>query len=354
MKDNPIHQALLDDALERMRALYRHPQDRPNARKSCYDGQPENTAIAFKVHYEYIDNTFGWDNRNDRDRKYGCPGRPDWYLNELNDSLYKDTTVPRGVHVFFTENARYAEAVQDTDRLLGWKAGHPCSQFPSRRKWVRQKVHYRDMASFVRDLARLPHDSTHRYWKPSLYFDHRGPKNDFNNTYNWIRDELGRGLAHEIGHSLNLHHRNSCKHHLMNSGRPGDYLMHQDIAEVHRALQTTSVRQYIASPAYHDGAPLMLQQSYRIHTAWRPIRDLVIAEGVTVKIDAPLEMPPGSTITVQPGGKLVVTEKGAIISAYDQPWAGIKRPRRHVFFGTRGEVKIHPEATVNTHISASR
>lgn len=337
---NPTQQQLLRHAVGQMQAIYGQPTDRPSDQKSCYDSLPATTGVQFRVHWLYLDSTEAWDNRNDPEQRYSCPGRSNWYLNGLNDALYQDPETPRGIQIFLTENGRYARAVEDTNAFLDWKAAHPCSQYPQPSGWRRQKIHYRDLATFLKDLEKLPRDTSHPNWTPELYFDPQGPPHDYNNAYLWLRYSFGKGLAHEVGHSLNLRHRNHCPNHLMNSGKPGDYLMEADVATIHRALQTMSLRQYISEPVYRAGHPLVLEKDLLVAHAWRPYQSLVIPEGVTLRVTGQLEMPPGSHITIQPGGKLELSSKGRIMSAYEQPWSGVRRPRRFGWMGPRGTLKV--------------
>jgi hypothetical protein len=339
-RDDSVEQRLLAQARAWFSRIYRAPTHRPHERPRCYDGPVEDTYIRFAVHEVYLKDDDWYNNRNEKDQRYGCPGRPGWYLNELSDSLRADSTIPNGIQLFFTEDSAYAARVQHSDRLLSEKAKHDCSQFPSRQHWIQQKIHFRDKATYLEDLSHLPGDTASRFWDPERYFDPYERKLHWVNPFWWLVRELGDGLAHELGHSLGLHHFPQCPHHLMHTQPPtriGDYVRRKDVRRMHRSIQTTSLRQYIVdAPAPEDLPPLEWRQDATIDHYWRPYRSLYVGDSTTLTITGRLEMPPGSFLQLAPTACLVL-DGGRIVPATDEGWSGIRRLRRG-WFGPRGEV----------------
>ena len=134
-----------------------------------------------------------WDNEQDKNWK-NCPDRQRWYLlrlqKELDSTLNKENP---GINIYLTVSATFYDYVINCEDTIEEKfPSHACSMYPSNNLNDFSVVHMPN--TFLKYL-----------------FMQQFP-------YEWGWGTLGRGLAHELGHSLGLSHVYSCNNIMRGSG----------------------------------------------------------------------------------------------------------------------------------------
>ncbi|MCC8146650.1 MAG: hypothetical protein LIO93_09495 [Bacteroidales bacterium] len=311
-ENDPEHQELFDQVVEGMNRTYAQlvRTDDPK----CYKGTDfiPDVRIKFIVNRVYIRDTYGWN--NDRSGQL-CPDQPSWYLNNIDNRVVNNPNIPRGINIYFTENAtvyRNLVELQNT-RELGGNA-MACSQQPSTDNYIQSsRVH-------------MPGNYAAYWW-----FKYIKPEDDeegrtWENTFKWyFIDGARRGIAHEIGHSLALRHeadphhgRNECHVSIMSQSgySPRNYLPPSEVGRIHAALSLTSLRTFVPDSVY-----IGIKEINGTDT-WHNMRlysSLKINRNATLTFPCEMTMPYQGNIEVL--GKLVLNN--STIRSIKNDWKGI-------------------------------
>ncbi|GHT35442.1 hypothetical protein FACS189434_13240 [Bacteroidia bacterium] len=307
-ENNAEHQAVLNNVITALNTTYSSLIRTYN--DTCYTGNDfiADTRIQFVVNKLYVRDNYGWNNRHDKKSQKMCPDYPDWYLNYLDNQINSNPNIPRGINVYFSEdsvNYRNLVDLQNTQVYTPSNQGVACSQFPETSNYIRtSKLHYPDMYS--------------RYWYEKNIVN--------NNLQDWING-WGRGLAHELGHSLYLFHE--CPHYpnplircrftIMNpgGGKPRNYLPPSEIGVMHAAFSLTNLRSFISEDTYLGTKTINNAQG-----KWANMRlynSLIIASNSDLEFPCEMTMPYQANIEIY--GKLKVD--GSNIHSIKGDWKGI-------------------------------
>jgi hypothetical protein len=219
---NQAHMQYLEDAVLRLNEAYafkyRDLKDSMCLAKCRY----EDSGIRFRVHKILIfrDDSL-WN--NDLDINYHkCPSRTRWLWLGLQRHL--DTTLAvedKGINVYLTVSEKHF-LIQDTIPDYHYE-GFPqsaCSMFPSNDTTEFSAIHH-----------------------PNAFLKYRFMQN---HPYQWGIGTFGRGMAHELGHSLGLRHVFSCENIMDNhfkKGRTG--LDDAQVEYARRKILSTNLKQYL-------------------------------------------------------------------------------------------------------------
>lgn len=238
-----------------------------------------------------------WDNTNNPGTN-DCPNQGSWWLNTLDATLNANSTIPRGINVYFTTHGPIYHQLVTLQTINDPEAaGMPytwCSEWPSRTDLQQpSRVH----------IANL---YLKYYWFKNFIVDGQ----PFSVTRNWLIGE-GAVLAHEFGHSFIQeynHETFGCENHLLSTGGWRTVLRQLDVEYIHRGLVYNSLRQFIdCDETYH-------------HNVWSSENEWVIDEDETWKLDMRLynhvRVTAGATLTItckvlMPQWGIITLERGA-------------------------------------------
>jgi len=315
-ENNAEHQELIDDVITELNTAYSSLVRTYDA--TCYTGNDfvADTRIQFVVNRLYVRDNYGWNNRNDRSL-WMCPDVPNWYLDYLDNQINNNPNIPRGINVYFTEdsiNYRNLIDLQNTQVNAPLNAGVGCSQFPSASNYTRtSKLHLPDVYSkywYMKNIVPSLPAFNYSPWIPTVR--------------SWKVYGLGRGLAHELGHSLWLYHNspyyasNACWYSLMHQAgnSPRNYLPPSEIGVMHAALSLTNLRSFISEDTYLGTRTINTQGSW---ANMRLYQSLIIASNSDLVFSCEMTMPYQANIEVF--GKLQINN--ANIRSIKGDWQGI-------------------------------
>lgn len=319
-QNNTEHQALINDLINEMNTTFSSMTDPHDAK--CYTGSDfiADAKIKFEVNKIYYKDNFGWDNSNDNASNYYCPAFPFdgsyWYLNHIDSLIVNNPSIQRGINIYFTENYNnYFDLIVNRTTNNNNGNGVACSQFPSFTDFKRtSKLH-------------CPNIYTKYWWMKNI-----GPS-EYNQPWNnvmrgWYISSLGRGLAHELGHSLWLYHNcqyygvNQCYYSIMNQNGtyPRNYLPPSEVGRIHAALSLSNLRAFVKEDTYNI-IPLNISTTETWDYEIRSFRDINISSCGILSISSRLIMPFQSKIIVKSGGKLSI--ENAVLRSISNQWNGI-------------------------------
>lgn len=246
----------------------------------------------------------GWNNRNDTNHA-GVPYRSGWYLNEVDSLYYHDPSLPKAINLYFsTDGQLYEEMVvakttTDYNSKVFFKQ-HAASEIP----------HLNLSRS---TLANQPECHTMRchignVWLKLWWKRHVLQEPDWTMEY-----EVGKSIAHELGHLMGLGHTPDSQTHALMRTRFGgqrDYLSVQEIAKIHQSFALfPSLWQFVEDGAHYGPASARLvSQDETWNIPVRLYSNLVVQAGARLTIMGTVFMPPGSSITVEPGAELMAED----------------------------------------------
>ncbi len=140
----------------------------------------------------------------------------------------------------------------------------------------------------------------------------------------WSWNPMGHLLAHELGHSFDYGHDQSCAN-LMKSldSIPGsNYIKPALLGLMHKGLALKSIRKYIKDCPYST-SPLSITLDEEWDFDIRLYRDLIIEPGAELTIKCKVSMPDSAKIIVKRGARLTI-DGGTITCACDGMWEGIE------------------------------
>jgi len=313
-ENDPEHQALWDDIIDRLNYAYSSIVNTSDP--ACYTGSDfvSDARIKFVVNRLFIRDDYGWNNLH-----YlldVCPGYSNWYLNYLDNQIVNDPNIPRGINVYFTEDSityRNFIDLQNTQVYEPFFNGSGCSQSPDATDYLRtSKIHTPNLYSKYWVMKYfLP--TTEKYkdtpWDPTMR--------------SWFVGE-GRGIAHELGHSMWLKHEspyyglNECYYSIMHQSgyNPRNYLPPSEVGRIHAALSLTNLRTFIPEDTYIG------VKEINITDTWHNMR---LYSGLKINNGAFLTFPCDMTMPYQAGIEVLgrLTINNANIRAIKNEWQGI-------------------------------
>ena len=326
--NNPEHRLLWDDIESKVNAMYTNFSDQEDV--LCYawkDPFLSEAKIRFEFNRIYIKDSYAWNRRNYSNYwggagEFQCP--PLDYIEYLQTEI--ETSYPLGINVFFTEDPeiyevyQYCEHFMNADSILpevfgGWG----CSEFPTDDS--HSQIHMPDTYSkFLWMKYIVPIRDT-------TPWDRSGNRN----VWWWEVNSLAASLAHELGHSLDLHHScnhystNQCAHALMHQGNINNehshnYLPPTEIGKIHYSLSTTKLKNFVRKDlepvsTLEISTNLVWDKDFRSYTH--------IATKSTLTLnDCYLTMPSQSHIDVS--GHLYIRNSDVSCVLEDGTWNGIR------------------------------
>ena len=153
-----------------------------------------------------------------------------------------------------------------------------------------------------------------------------------NGVWWWEVNSLAASLAHELGHSLDLHHEcnhyivNGCAHALMNqAGHNGDHLHNYipptEIGKIHYTLSTTRIKDFV-SKKLQSIAVFNISSNLLWDNDFRSFANIAIKEKGSVVANKGIQMPIKSHIEVC--GQLYLQGGNARCVSEDARWEGIR------------------------------
>ncbi|MCP4521058.1 MAG: hypothetical protein GY827_05145 [Cytophagales bacterium] len=321
-EDNPEHQQYIDDIISNLNKIY--SSIRGSYDRNCPSYQNIDTPILkdskvrFLVNKMFIKNSAYWDNQSTPTNKNAqlIPGRRNWFLNDIHDEIVKRKDIPPAINVFFTESAyAYKEIVDNQSCKLGLYSTKAASQFPSFSDLDRSsKVHMQNL--FVK-YTQLKNKAT------GVITCDPPAKHPWEKVYEWISG--AGGLAHELGHSLDLYHTNKvgtncvqCIHSVMNNDGCSyrRFLSPLEIGCIHRALALSSIRKYVKKDVFSE-APININSDYLWNKNSKIYRNINVQDSATFTLSCDLILPPQGTVLVTQGSKLIIDNGATIRSTGD-------------------------------------
>ncbi len=290
------------------------------------------------------------ENQSDIGRYILYPTSNSFYLNTLDEIIKNDSTIPKGINIYFANNGEIYEDLvvnQNYENFLYTQQeldaincdvspvpyahldtqGFAVSQYPSFYNLDRSsRVFYSD--KFL----------TFEWFKQIVSPTYYQPQYSWEQTKNSLAHIFSRSFSHELGHSLGLSHNecqgdicdgrayrncNCCPVSLMNQNNLiRNYLTPLNIGKMHRRLSITNIRNFCTEDSY-------LNNYIRVTTNeiwdldWRIYSDVIVESGSELVITCKTIMPPQAQIIVQSGASLIL-QGGIIESADGEFWEGIK------------------------------
>lgn len=322
--NNKDEKELLDDYLEYVNKYVLSDLKQPPNLTGCYTGNDflSDTKIRVKFNIIKIKNEYAWNYLNggtdpDEKKLYGFSPSENWYLKNLNDSIFNATDIPKGVNVYMTMNGAKFNRIYKDKGMSYDVVDKAAAQFPTSTKLnLSSQIH-------------LPN----RYLK---YLYHKYPiPIKYNTTWEetrWWHLGDAKGLAHEFGHNFGLSHSNeyhktnTCKYSLMSQtgSDPKNYLQPTEIKKIHWNLTRTNMMQFVTEDS-HYGVSWAIEKDTVWDKTQRFYNDFEIVNNVTLTISDSIILPPQSFIKLNKNAKIVFTGKGKIVDAFGREFRNYEK-----------------------------
>lgn len=244
--NNQEHQRIWDEVEVHLNQMYANMKN--SDLSVCYkwkDPFLTDTKIRFKFHKVYIKDSYAWDRNNNVDITWdGYQAPPLDYIEYIQKRIGEDKSISQGINVFFTEDSKLYKKYIRYGNYIPEGEDSMANYAAAIRPWGKYiQIHMPDV--YCKYL-----------WMKYGVTHHRNL--DWENTIRvWLVNSLGAGLAHELGHCLDLEHRcshyatNECPPALMNQvgGSARDYVPPTEIGKMHKALMESELKEFVDSDA---------------------------------------------------------------------------------------------------------
>ena len=290
-----------------------------------------NAKIEIVPRILFIKDEKGWNNRNDTNFA-GVPYLSGWYLDSLDEQIYCNDTLPKAINLYLsTDGQLYEQMVvsktnTDYDHLVFFKQ-HAASEIPTIQSQESPFGKYHSMRCHVANVwLKL-------WWKRNVL-----QEEDWNMEY-----EVGKSIAHELGHLMGLGHTPDNQLHALMRTRFGgfrDYMTTEEIAKVHQTFgRYPSLWQCVDEGFSYDspGADWIITGDETWNGDRRLYANIVLKTGATLRITGETILPPGGTIKMEEGTTLLVS--GGLLRR-------INNPEPRAYLDTWGDEETDPNAAM--------
>jgi hypothetical protein len=300
-QDSPEDRLFLEHMMDITNAVYANLNNR---NEEYYPGKhlpfQSNAKVRFEPNLIFVKYEYGWNNRNDSNFA-GVPYLSGWYLDSLDKAIYGDETRPKAINLYFSNDGQLYEqmviagSTTDYNKLVFFKQ-HAASEIPILQAGTYHNGKYHTMRGHIGNVwLKL-------WWKRHVLHE-----------IDWyMEDEVGKSIAHELGHLMGLGHTpDAQKHALMRTqfGGQRDYLTTQEISQIHQSFCLYPSLFQVVEETFSYGAP---QSEWIITGAqhWKEGRriyaNLVLQPGAELSVSGTLFLPPEGRITVAEGATLIL------------------------------------------------
>lgn len=292
----------------------------------CYTGTDfiKDAKIRFDFNSLYVKDTFARNYRNakgfkENKRSYGIfsPSNS-WYLKYLDNNI-NDTIKVKGINAFLNMDVKAYNNLVDNNIGETYKKtiSVSVSQFPTHLDFNRSSQ------------VCFPNKYTKRLWMEMIYPKKHPEVTWKNDVKNWFIGEY-RGIAHELGHSINLahsneyHKRNKCFKAMMSqSGNsPRNYIQPTEIGKIHKALMTTNLIQFVINNANYNVPRIIVENENWDFKTIRFYQDIIVEQGKVLVLNGTVIMPDDASVLLEKNAILVLN-KAQLKTASNKPFTNI-------------------------------
>ncbi len=220
--EDSLHNDYLNRSIKQLNDLYAFKYSLFPDSTCLKNHNYKDSGIRFKLNkIMEIQNDSLWD--NDQDKNWSrCPNRKSWYLLNLQKQL--DSIIPtseQGINLYLTVSQSDIQKVYSrADTIEGDFSQIACSMFPSSDSSDFSVIHYPNAYLKFLFMQQFP--------------------------YEWGIGTFGRGLAHELGHSLGLSHTKSCNNIMDGAGTiKRKNLNDNQVEKARKNIQNTNLKKYL-------------------------------------------------------------------------------------------------------------
>ncbi len=300
-QDNAADRIFLQSMMNVTNQVFSNLMDR---NEEYYPGQ--NLPFLSSAKIEFVPNIIfrkderGWNNRNDTNFA-GVPYLSGWYLDSLDQEIYHNDTLPKAINLYFTTDGQLYEqmvvsaATTDYDHLVFFRQ-HAASEIPVVGAKRYPYGQYHSMRCHIANVwLKL-------WWKRNVLHEP-----DWTMEY-----EVGKSIAHELGHLMGLSHTSDTQTHALMRTRFGgvrDYMTTTEIAKIHQSFGLyPSLWQFVNADVKYGSpsADWVITGDETWTENRRLYANVIVKAGATLTIAGEILMPPDGAITVEQGGTLLM------------------------------------------------
>lgn len=303
------HEAIIDSLVSQINYVYStlHNPNDPNCHVN--EGFISDTRIRIVANIIHHTDPYYWNNENEPSNFCSTA-----WLNPLDEQIVNDPSNEKGINIYFTENETefnnlvvYHTTQEEPEKIIA------CSCSPSTNDFTYSSI------------IHMPGVFSKYYWMknyaPAVFDEPWNPT-----IRKWFIHSVGNQIAHELGHSFNLHHVLSCRYNLMSKNPANSYfeesLTPDQIGEIHRYLSISSIRKYTTDESYLS-TPHYITSDAEWDLNFTSYRDVIVEHEATLTVSCKLVMKSNAKIVIKQNAKLIVD--GGIITTEDsKQWPGIE------------------------------
>ncbi|MBK6997176.1 MAG: hypothetical protein IPH31_20510 [Lewinellaceae bacterium] len=311
-QDNPADHTFIENMIRVTNEVF---ANLVNRNEEYYPGQ--NLPFLSNAKIEIVPNIifrkygFGWNNRNDTNHS-GVPYLSGWYLDYLDLQIYGDSALPKAINLYFSNDGQLHEEMvvlgttTDYDKRIFFKQ-HAASEIPVLNSRVQPYGRFHSMRCHIGNVwLKL-------WWKRNVLHEP-----DWTMEY-----EVGKSIAHELGHLFGLGHTSENHlHSLMRTSFGGlrDYMTTQEIARVHQTFGLyPSLWQFVEGDFTYGSATAdwVVSTEETWNTSRRLYANILVKSGAVLTITSEILMPNSGALVVEQGATLILD--GGIVRRFDTP-----------------------------------